>query len=806
MRAHLPTFALLATLWAAMAPSTLLASAVEDSTSVEVATGSGQSQKFDVSLSEVYTPLRGLQAIQPQESVSALKNLMVQMLETSKTAAFLVLYPQGRQQNDQTRVILTDEILLAADQMGAANARATPGVRSVEPLDFAPGHYKVTVANATATLALAEKIRATPGVTLSQPQLARMRFPKAIPNDPLFPLQWHLLKAGAGVKAETAWDTYRGSGQVIGIFDDGVQITHEDLAPAVNRDLCYDFNGNDTDPAPNLSAEDFHGTACAGCAVARGFNGLGLSGSAPLAQLAGIRLIAAPITDIVEAAAFSFKADQIGIKSNSWGPTANVLAGPGPAALAALDTAVKTGRSGYGTVFLFSGGNDAATSDNANFDGYANNLNVLCIGASDLAGKKARFSEEGACLTVVAPGVGIATTDIMGTAGYNNATVTIGEPADTNYTGSFSGTSASCPVAAGVVALMLEANPKLSWRSVRDILMRTAVKISPTDVDWITNAAGINFNHKFGAGLIDAAAAVAKAKTTAAPAPLLTATVAPAGLPVAIPDNVPAGVTVSMTVANNLTKLEQVVVELSAIHRNIGDLKVTVTAPTGTSSVLANAGGLSEPNYNNWPFLTLRNWGENANGTWKVNVVDTVSGDSGTLTGVSLKLYGTSGGGGGLRPRHPGPRRHRAPRLHRARPRHRARRRRQSQRRPRDQSRRRSRQRPLARQRPRVRPRHLVLKGAPYGGFDTSDLPSKGLRWLSSSVSLTVYVIQRRSPVCLERSFQKPGLADHRGDFIHFGWVCSHGIAVSFLDCYRSVSWRLRFGRRGDFFWDGDFW
>ena len=46
-----------------------------------------------------------------------------------------------------------------------------------------------------------------------------------------------------------------------------------------------------------------------------------------------------------------------------------------------------------------------------------------------------------------------------------------------------------------MVALMLEANPKLSWRDVFAILATTARKNDPSHPDWTTNGAGLHINH-----------------------------------------------------------------------------------------------------------------------------------------------------------------------------------------------------------------------------------------------------------------------------------------------------------------------
>lgn len=87
-------------------------------------------------------------------------------------------------------------------------------------------------------------------------------------------------------------------------------------------------------------------------------------------------------------------------------------------------------------------------------------------------------------------------------------------------TESHTGTSAATPLAAGsiykqfgteelmknggpcyfsgMVALMLEARPCLSWRDVQHIIAMTAVKIHPKEDDWTTNAAGFHHSDKKG--------------------------------------------------------------------------------------------------------------------------------------------------------------------------------------------------------------------------------------------------------------------------------------------------------------------
>ena len=68
------------------------------------------------------------------------------------------------------------------------------------------------------------------------------------------------------------------------------------------------------------------------------------------------------------------------------------------------------------------------------------------------------------------------------------------------------GTSASAPMAVGLIALMLEANPELNWRDVQHIIVRTTSSRGLKANDWVENGAGFRVSHVFGFGLMDAAA------------------------------------------------------------------------------------------------------------------------------------------------------------------------------------------------------------------------------------------------------------------------------------------------------------
>ena len=153
--------------------------------------------------------------------------------------------------------------------------------------------------------------------------------PKWIPNDTYFDEQWHLENtgqdngvAGEDVNITGAWNNYRGTGVVIGIVDDGLEWDHDDLSANYESNLDYDYCNYDGNPYP--SNWDAHGTAAAGVAAAIGNNGLGVSGSAPDASLAGLMLIACGNSDQDEANALSHMNNDIDIYSNSWGPSDNL--------------------------------------------------------------------------------------------------------------------------------------------------------------------------------------------------------------------------------------------------------------------------------------------------------------------------------------------------------------------------------------------------------------------------------------------------------------------------------------------------
>ena len=567
-----------------------------------------------------------------------------------------VAYPPTASERKAAQQIITNRLslklngVLPIEQLAAQHK-----LRIVEQVSYSPDTYILeTDAGPTAALEAANQVYEDGAAAFATPLIRSRRTLKIIPSDPLFPSQWHLLNtgppqvtngtAGNDVNIVDAWDVVTGSGVNLLITDDGLEESHPDLAANVRADLSYDYYSNDDNPAPGPS--DFHGTAVAGVAGAVANNTptpIGVVGSAFDASLIGVRLVAGPTTDSQEASAMQHlvsapEANRAWINSNSWGPadSGSALETFGPLMRAAVEAGVQSGRGGLGVIYVWAAGNGRDMYDNVNFDGMASSRYTIAVGASGANGIYSWYSEPGASMLVNCPSSddynGITTTDRVGTVGYSSG----------DYTSAFGGTSSATPLAAGIIALMLERNPNLTWRDVQHILVDTAFKNDPSDPGWAQNGSGRLFNHSYGFGRIDAEAAVNAAATwTNVPAlnPPLTASLT---TPEAIPDNNPTGITQVLNISSAgeiFTEHVEVTVDITHTYR--GDLAIILTSPSGMQSYIATPRDFdSGYNFSNWTFTSVAHWGEDPDGTWTLNVIDTWQQDTGTLNSWTLQIHG----------------------------------------------------------------------------------------------------------------------------------------------------------------------
>ena len=479
-------------------------------------------------------------------------------------------------------------------------------------------------------------------IEVAYPLVEKHWTPKWTPNDALFDEQWHLVNSGQtggnsgeDVNITGAWDDYRGTGVVIGIVDDGVDTQHADLDNYYEYNLDYDYCDNDGDPTP--SYYDGHGTSAAGVAAAAGNNTIGVSGAAPEAGLAGLLLIACSTTDVREGNTLSHENQQIDIYSNSWGPSDNgrTVSAPGPLMMAAFENDVNQGRGGLGNIITWAAGNGLDDDDNSNYDGYANSRHTIAVTAVTHYGEQSWYAEPGANILVASPsdgsGEGITTTDIEGGGGYNNG----------DYNSNFGGTSSATPLVSGVIALMLEANPNLTYRDVQHIIANTARVNDANDNGWQVNGAGHDVSHKYGFGVIDAGAAVNMAETWTTVDEEISFESGLLDIPdTIIPDKPSPGISESTVVSESI-RVEHVEVVVDIDHDFRGDLEMILTSPSGHQSVLSEKHDDSNNDWNDWMFTSVQHWDEDSYGTWTLSIEDQGNGDEGTFYDWELNIYGT---------------------------------------------------------------------------------------------------------------------------------------------------------------------
>ena len=257
---------------------------------------------------------------------------------------------------------------------------------------------------------------------------------------------------------------------------------------------------------------------------------------------------------------------------------------------------------------------------------------MITVGAIDQQGKSPWYAEQGSNVLISAP------------AGDNTAGITTTAISNT-YRSDFIGTSASAPMASGVIALMLSINPQLTWRDVPIILARSARVNDATDAGWVAG-----FNHKYGFGVLDATAAVTMAKSWASvgDSSSLKACTTSVSSSADVPDTGAALSTTAALINCGIRAIEHVAVTVQIDHEYSGDLAIDLFSPTGTVSSLATprrcANGDRTKNtcgtFSGWQFGSVRHLDEQASGNWHLAIKDTVAGKTGKLLGWSITVYG----------------------------------------------------------------------------------------------------------------------------------------------------------------------
>jgi subtilisin family serine protease len=302
------------------------------------------------------------------------------------------------------------------------------------------------------------------------------------PDDPMFDEQWSLQntgqrsgKAKADINALLAWEkkTTGSEDVVVAVLDSGVDYTHPDLhqnvwVRPINVEQYYDEQFGYVDDEHGYDAttnsgdpmdENGHGTHCAGIIGADGNNGIGIAGINWRVKILPLKFMSkggfGTTKDAIEAINYVIERKKAGVNvriiSASWGSTAK--------SKALEDVIRKAGDEGI--LFIAASGNASANADRSPHYPASYDLpNVISVAALNRNDELASFSNYGAKrVHIAAPGAEILSTWLGGD--FREA----------------SGTSMATPEVAGVAALILAAEPKLSMEAVRERLFKSVDKL-----------------------------------------------------------------------------------------------------------------------------------------------------------------------------------------------------------------------------------------------------------------------------------------------------------------------------------------
>lgn len=277
-------------------------------------------------------------------------------------------------------------------------------------------------------------------------------YPISCPNDTNFGNQWH--HDTSHFDSCEGWNRHTGNPTtVVAICDTGLRVTHVDFQAHRQEgynavDQLWENSGGD------ISDIHGHGTLTTGCAAANGDNGIGVSGmgwnlghrimrvsnssggGAALSTLTHAARTASDVGDKVASVSYS------GVTSGGVDSTGQYL-------------------RANGSLLVWAAGN-AGSQMNGNRDDA-----VIVVGATTVNDNLSGFSNYGSFVDLVAPGSGVYTTSNGG---------------DNSYA-SVSGTSFSCPLTAGLCALIWSADPNLSPDDVEQILRNSCDDLGAVGLD-----------------------------------------------------------------------------------------------------------------------------------------------------------------------------------------------------------------------------------------------------------------------------------------------------------------------------------
>jgi subtilisin-like proprotein convertase family protein len=580
---------------------------------------------------------------------------------------------------------ITDEIIVkfgsevGSGRIGEILEQAGVGVRK---------HYrslgqcylvKVTNAAGANPVKVSNRLEAYQEVEYAEPCLVNRFAQFAFPIDEQFSDQWHLYSESHGAAPDIepdadaavyqAWQITKGSRDiVVAVLDDGFELSHPDFQGLGKVVEPVDFVGGDDAPLPGSG--DYHGTPCAGVAVAEE-NGSSCVGVAPECAFMPVRFpLGGSDPWLIEI--FEYVSQRAHVASCSWGMS------PGDYDLhsSVRDTFAQLirsgGKDGRGLVIVFAAGNyDAPLNTTVDYpirwlgrdstgqwrifqatgrivNGYPAHPDTIAVSACTSLKRKSLYSNWGREISVAAPsdnfdptsydtlsGRGITTTDNE----YYGDDFTPGK----RYTHSFGGTSSATPLVAGVAALVKSASPSLTALEIKDIIERTADKIEDPSTDPLYGHAKGTYqdghSEWFGYGKVNALRAVQEA---AGSLPVQRIVERENATAQDIPDNYAPGITSAIEISES-GSVADIEVSADVTHTWIGDLEVSLLSPLGTRVLLHDRGGGRQNDIRRtYSVVDTPGLGAHLNqpawGEWLLTVADRAGWDEGTLNRWRLKV------------------------------------------------------------------------------------------------------------------------------------------------------------------------
>ena len=473
--------------------------------------------------------------------------------------------------------------------------------------------------------------------------------------DPLYGCQTNLFNQdhpGEHINVEPVWDQgILGEGINVVLVDSGVDYTHEDLSGVT------DLENSTTNRAGTLfhAATNEHGTSMASIIAAQ-HNSRGVRGIAPHSRIFSYFSpnLAQDAFQEEWLEKWNLDSTDVAVSSNSWAFQGNSLGAPSNRHLTA-DTILRgitQGFHGKGTLYVFG----ANYNDNSNYSETLNYYAVTTVCAVAKDGSVINWYDGqsnnsagygyGDNLWVCAPSHAV-------TAVLNNGYELYG------------GTSVAAATVSGVAALVRSANTELTWRDVKLILANSARQNDIQHEKWSTGAQQYgggtdryHFNPNYGFGVVDAAAAVALAKswTNLPPMTEVHKSTDPdhsRSIPEDTGENTqPLQVSFSILDDGRTTPefIEHVEINIHLDHESSRDLDIWLTSPSGTVSRLSwptrvptlfpYSAGSIDPIDRNHSLGSSKYVGENPVGQWTISVIDRVRDREGTAQSASITIRG----------------------------------------------------------------------------------------------------------------------------------------------------------------------